>query len=337
MTLPATIGVTGAAGFIGSNLCERLLDEGCQVIGVDDMSMGSMRNLSGVIGREGFRLLEFDCRDTRRLRREFADCEAIAHLAAMKIPRYGGALETLEINVDGSHAAFDVGLATGAHVVLASTSDVYGNAVPPFAEDDPIVLGPPTSRRWSYAASKYFDEHLALRLVEERGLKCSILRFFNAYGPRNHPSWWGGPLSVFFEDLLDGKMMELHGDGRQVRSFTYVSDTVDGVVRTLERPETSGEVINIGNDEPISIVKLAQQVQDSLEIAGPLRAKVVPLERIGGKYQDVRVRIPDMENAARLLGFRAEVGLDEGLRETLAWHRMLRDESVAANGAVGVA
>jgi UDP-glucose 4-epimerase len=335
MSLPSTIGVTGAAGFIGSNLCERLLAEGCKVVGVDDMSMGSLRNLAGVLGHPNFKLLQFDCRETGRLRREFADCGAIAHMAAMKIPRYGGALETLEINVDGSHAAFDVAQATGAHVVLASTSDVYGNAVPPFHEDDPIVLGPPTTRRWSYAASKYFDEHLALRLVEERGMKCTILRFFNAYGPRNHPSWWGGPLSVFFEDLLDGKMMELHGDGRQVRSFTYVSDTVDGVVRALARPETSGEVINIGNDEPISIIKLAEQVQAAMGITGPLRAKEIPLERLGGKYQDVRVRIPDTEKAARLLGFRAQVGLDDGLRETLEWHRMLREERVAE--AVGAA
>jgi UDP-glucose 4-epimerase len=335
MTLPARIGITGVAGFIGSNLAERLLDEGVQVVGVDDLSMGSVRNLAGMLDDPSFKLSQFDCRDSRKLRSEFADCDAIVHLAAMKIPRYGGALETLEINVDGSHAAFEVGLATGAHVVLASTSDVYGNAVPPFAEDDPIVLGPPTSRRWSYAASKYFDEHLALRMVEERDLKCTILRFFNAYGIRNHPTWWGGPLSVFFEDLLDGKLMELHGDGRQVRSFTYVSDTVDGIVRTLERPQTSGEVINIGNDEPISIVKLARQVQDAMGIEGPLRAKEVPLADIGGKYQDVRVRIPDMRKAQELLGFRAEIGLEDGLRETLAWHRMLREEPVAE--AVGVA
>ncbi len=89
----------------------------------------------------------------------------------MKIPRYGGALRTLEVNVDGSHAVFDVAMGTGAHVVMASTSDVYGNAVPPFAEEDPIVLGPPTSVRWSYATSKLFDEHLALRLAEERDLQ----------------------------------------------------------------------------------------------------------------------------------------------------------------------
>jgi UDP-glucose 4-epimerase len=334
MTLPARIGITGAAGFIGSNLAERLLEEGAQVVGVDDLSMGSLRNLAGMLDDPSFTFSQFDCRDSRKLRREFAGCDAIVHLAAMKIPRYGGAMETLEINVDGSHAAFDVGLSTGAHVVLASTSDVYGNAVPPFAEDDPIVLGPPTSRRWSYAASKYFDEHLALRMVEERGLKCTILRFFNAYGVRNHPTWWGGPLSVFFEDLLDGREMELHGDGRQTRSFTYVSDTVDGVVRALARPETSGEVINIGNDQPISIVDLAQRVQDAMGIEGPLRARTVAFEGLGGNYQDVRDRVPSLDKARRLLGFEPQVSLEEGLALTLAWHRMLRDERVAAEEVV---
>jgi UDP-glucose 4-epimerase len=335
MTLPATIGVTGAAGFIGANLCERLVDEGCNVVGVDDMSMGSLRNLQGLLDHPRFALHEFDCRDAGRLTEVFANCGAVAHLAALKIPRYGGALETLDINVGGSEAAFEVGEATGAHIVLASTSDVYGNATPPFHEDAPIVLGPPTSRRWSYAASKYFDEHLALRLVEERDLKITILRFFNAYGPKNHPTWWGGPLSVFLEDLLDGRDMDLHGDGRQVRSFTFVSDTVDGVVRALARPETSGEVINIGNDEPISIVRLAQQVQDAMGIDGPLRAKTVPLESLGANYQDVRYRVPDVEKAERLLGFRAQVSLEDGLRETIAWHRTLRSE--AALQTVGAA
>jgi UDP-glucose 4-epimerase len=335
MTLPARVGITGAAGFIGANLVERLLSEGLEVVGVDDLSMGSLRNLSGMLDDPSFRFCQFDCRDAHQLRREFAICDGIVHLAAMKIPRYGGAMETLEINVDGSHVALEVGLATGAHVVLASTSDVYGMAQPPFAEEDPIVLGPPTSRRWSYAASKYFDEHLALRMVEERDLKCTILRFFNAYGIRNHPTWWGGPLSVFFEDLLDGGMMELHGDGRQTRSFTYVSDTVDGIVRSLARPETSGEVINIGNDQPIAIVDLARKVQDAMGIAGPLRARTVELADIGGNYQDVRHRVPDLSKAKRLLGFEPRVTLEEGLEKTLAWHRMLREERV--EDAVGVA
>jgi UDP-glucose 4-epimerase len=333
MRLPATIGVTGAAGFIGANLCERLLQEGCTVIGVDDMSMGTLRNLTGVMDHPSFRFRQLDCRDAGRMHAAMHDCDAIAHMAALKIPRYGGALKTLAVNVDGSHVALDLGRQTGAHVVLASTSDVYGQAEPPFREDDPIVLGPPTTRRWSYAASKYYDEHLALCMAEEEGLKVTILRFFNAYGVRNHPSWWGGPLSVFFEDLLDGRMMEIHGDGRQTRSFTYVSDTVDGVVRALARvggDGVLGEVINIGNDQPIEIVDLARKVQDAMGIAGPLRAKFIGLETIGGNYQDVRHRVPDLSKAKRLLGFEPRVSLEEGLARTLAWHLELREDAVEA-------
>jgi len=328
MNLPATIGVTGAAGFIGANLCERLLEEGCTVIGVDDMSMGTLNNLTGIIDHPNFRFEEFDCRDAARMREAMGECDAIAHMAALKIPRYGGALKTLAVNVDGSHVALELGREIDAHVVLASTSDVYGQAEPPFHEDDPIVLGPPSTRRWSYAASKYYDEHLALRMAEEEGLKVTILRFFNAYGIRNHASWWGGPLSVFFEDLLDGKDMEIHGDGRQTRSFTYVSDTVDGVVRALERPETSGEVVNIGNDQPIEIIELAAKVQAAMGIEGPLRVNHVGFESLGGNYQDVRHRVPDLSKAKRLLGFEPKVSLEDGLAKTLAWHLALREQAV---------
>jgi len=128
--------------------------------------------------------------------------------------------------------------------------------------------------------------------------------------------------------------MELHGDGRQTRSFTYVSDTVDGIVRALERPETSGEVINIGNDQPISIIELAQRVQDAMGIDGPLRARTVAFEGMGGNYQDVRDRVPSLEKARRLLGFEPKVSLDEGLALTLAWHKLLREERVGTEEVV---
>ena len=223
-------------------------------------------------------------------------------------------------NVEGAHTACDVALALDVPVIITSTSDVYGNATPPFAEDDPVVLGPSTTRRWAYAVSKLYDEHIALALAEEKGLRTTILRLFNVYGPRNHPSWWGGPITAFTETLLDGGIMELHGDGRQVRSFTYVTDTVDGFVRALDTPEAQGEILNIGSDEPITIVKLAAAVQESLGIAGPLRAKLLPYEKIGGRYQDVRCRIPDTEKAERLLGFNAGVALEEGLAKSIAWH-----------------
>ncbi|MBN1529092.1 MAG: NAD-dependent epimerase/dehydratase family protein [Thermoleophilaceae bacterium] len=336
---PSKIGVTGGAGFIGSHLCERLLAEGREVVAVDDLSHGTTANMASFMQNPGFRFHQMDCRNARELRRVFAGCDAVAHLAAEKIPRYGGALQTLESNVQGAHAACEVALSLDAPVIVTSTSDVYGNATPPFNEEDHVVIGPSTTRRWAYAVSKLYDEHIALAMAEEKGLRPAILRLFNVYGPRNHPTWWGGPVTAFAEALLDGEIMELHGDGRQVRTFTYVTDTVDGFVRALDTQDAVGEIINIGADEPITMIRLATAIQEALEIPGPLRAKLVPYEKIGGRYQDVRCRIPDTEKAARILGFDARVGLSDGLAESVAWHverRRLMDAG-SAGGSVSAA
>ncbi len=320
------VGVTGAAGFIGSHLCDRLLAEGYEVVGIDDLSYGSMTNLHACLEHPRFHFEALDCLHRRKLRSAFDGCDAIAHLAAKKIPRYHGALSTLEVNVAGANAVYGTALALGADLVVTSTSDVYGNGEPPYAEDDPLVLGPPTSRRWAYATSKLYDEHFALALAEERGLKVTILRLFNAYGPRNHLSWWGGPMVTFIEALLDGQPMEIHGDGGQTRSFTYVSDTVDGIVRALETPNARGEIINVGGTESITILELAEVVQSMLGVAPPLRATFVPYETMPGKYQDVRHRVADPNKARRLLGFEAKVKLADGLAATLDWHQKRRLE-----------
>jgi UDP-glucose 4-epimerase len=324
MTNPAKVGITGVAGFIGSHLAERLLEEGRTVVGIDDFSHGSPSNMDTFRDHPNFTFVELDCRDALRVRRTFAGCDALVHLAAEKIPRYGGALKTLQANVAGAESLYEAALALDCPVLVASTSDVYGNATPPFSEDDNLTLGPPTTRRWAYATSKLYDEHVALAMAAEQGLRVKIMRFFGSYGPRNNPSWWGGPQAAFFEVLLDGKLMDIHGDGRQIRTFTYISDTVDGVVRLLDCDEAEGEIVNIGGDEPTTIHRLAHECQSALGLTGPLRATMVPYEAIGGKYQDVRCRIPDTTKAARLLGFRATVGLAEGLANTADWHRARR-------------
>jgi UDP-glucose 4-epimerase len=324
------VGVTGAAGFIGSHLCDRLLAEGYEVVGIDDLSYGSMTNLHACLEHPRFHFEALDCLHRRKLRSAFDGCDAIAHLAAKKIPRYHGALSTLEVNVAGANAVYGTALALGADLVVTSTSDVYGNGEPPYAEDDPLVLGPPTSRRWAYATSKLYDEHFALALAEERGLKVTILRLFNAYGPRNHLSWWGGPMVTFIEALLDGQPMEIHGDGQQTRSFTYVSDTVDGIVRALEKPRARGEIINVGGTESITILELAEFVQSMLGVAPPLRATFIPYETMPGKYQDVRHRVADPTKARELLGFEATVKLAEGVAATLDWHQKHRLEGSQA-------
>jgi UDP-glucose 4-epimerase len=165
---------------------------------------------------------------------------------------------------------------------------------------------------------------VCLALAEERGLRVSILRLFGSYGPRNHPSWWGGPQAAFIEILLDGKVMEIHGDGQQIRTFTYVEDTVDGFVRALRTPAARGEVINIGGERPTRILELAGLVQDALGLPQPLRATFVPYEALPGKYQDVLERIPDTNKARQLLGFRARTSLEDGLAATVDWHRARR-------------
>ena len=327
------VGITGVAGFIGSHLCDRLLDEGVEVVGVDDLSRGTIANLELAFQSRRFRFEQLDCTSRRDLRAVFDGCDSIVHLAAQKIPRYSGALKTLEANVAGVKTAANVALALDADLIVASTSDVYGNAEAPFKEDGNLVLGPPTSRRWAYAVSKLYDEHVCLALAEERGLKVTILRFFGSYGPRNHPSWWGGPQSAFMEILLDGGTMEVHGDGQQVRTFTFISDTVDGIVRAMRTPEARGEVLNIGGSQPCTILELAGLVQDALGLPRPLKAAFLPYDQLPGNYQDVRLRIPDTTKARELIGLDARIRLEEGLAITAEWHRARR-EALEATEAV---
>jgi UDP-glucose 4-epimerase len=322
------VGVTGAAGFIGANLCRRLVEQGVHVIGVDDLSRGTLSNLGPCFDSPFFRFERLDCTRRHELRAAFEGCDAIVHLAAQKIPRYEGTLMTLEANVAGVNAACHAALQLDADLIITSTSDVYGNAPSPLREDGPLTIGPPTTARWAYAVSKMFDEHVALALAAERGLRVTVLRLFNAYGPLNHLSWWGGPVVTFAEALLDGKPIEIHGDGRQTRTFTYVGDTVDGIVRALGEPASRGEVINIGGVETVTILELAQRVHSALGLENRLPIKFVPYESLPGNYQDVRHRVPDTTKARELLGFEAQIGLDEGLDATIAWHRSLRDAGV---------
>ena len=223
-----------------------------------------------------------DCTQRRPLRAAFNGCDAIMHLAAKKIPRYGGTLSTLEVNVTGVNAACSVALALDADVIVTSTSDVYGDGTPPYREDGQLVIGPPTSKRWAYAVSKMYDEHHALALADERDLKVTILRLFNVYGPRNHLTWWGGPTVTFIESLLNGEPVEIHGDGLQTRSFTYVEDTVEGFMRALQTPESRGEVVNIGSTDALSIRDLAR------EDPGPARAPAAAAGDVRRLRRDAR-------------------------------------------------
>jgi len=322
---PGTILVTGVAGFIGSNLLPRLLLAGHRVIGMDNLSMGRFENIERSIMHPNFQFLERDVTSPGALSDIDEELEAIVHLAAFKIPRYGKAIDTLRVNYRGTEAALDCAVRLQCKCLLASTSDVYGrNPKLPFGEDDDCVIGSSRVSRWAYAVSKLFDEHLGFAYQESYGIPVTALRFFGSYGPNQHLSWWGGPQSVFIAAALRGEELPIHGDGQQTRSFTYVTDTVDGIYEAMRKPEANGEVLNIGSTEEINVANLARLIWGLVNPGVPPRLRFTPYESFTGKpYDDVRRRVPDVTRSEAVLGVRARVGLEEGLRKTIAWQREL--------------
>jgi len=332
-----TVLVTGAAGFLGSHLCDALLSHGHRVVGVDDLSHGNPENLSDARKNANFNFYALNVADADKLRSVSEGVEVFAHLAAFKIPRYGNRLQTLKVNSEGTLNVLELAAERKAKFVFTSTSDVYGrNPAVPFSETSESVLGPSTVARWAYAASKLFDEHLAMGFNESRGIPVTILRIFGSYGPRQHLSWWGGPQSVFIDQILNGEAIPIHGDGLQTRSFTFVADTVGGILAALESNAANNQIINIGSTHEISIVELANLIHRLSGSKDPLRLEFVPYNKISGKdYEDVRRRIPDVSKAEQLLGFKAIVSLEEGLRRTIEWQKAVRSAERAAAAVAG--
>jgi UDP-glucose 4-epimerase len=316
--------ITGAAGFIGSHLSDALLARGYEVVGVDNLSHGRRENLSRAMESDGFRMVEQDVRETTALCEAASACDVVVHLAALKIPRYGAALDTVTVNVDGARSALEAARLAGAKCVLASTSDVYGkNTSLPFREDSDCVLGPSTSRRWAYSSSKLLVEHMAYGYQDEYGMRITALRFFGTYGERQYLNWWGGPQGVFLEAIAAGRPIELHGDGTQTRCFVHVDDLVDGIVRACEREQADGEIFNLGTTEEISIHDLAIRMHRLSGRDDEPELRLIPYESFDGSYEDVRRRVPDMTKSRELLGFEPSVDLDEGIRRLWAWYRAL--------------
>jgi UDP-glucose 4-epimerase len=315
--------ITGAAGFLGSHLADVLLERGHRVIALDNLSMGKMENIQHNLAHPNYVFHQSDVCDGDALLQCCRGTETIVHLAAYKIPRYGKAIDTLLINCKGTENVLNTARAFDAKVVLASTSDVYGKNVQlPFSEQNDLVLGPSTVARWGYAASKIFDEHLALAFQEAYGTPVTILRFFGSYGPRHHLSWWGGPQSVFISQVLQGKPITIHGDGSQTRTFTYVSDTVAGIVAAVECEQAKGEIFNLGSTHEISIIELAQLIKRLCKVPDELQLEFVPYASFTGKtYEDVRRRVPDISKAQQILAYEPKVSLHEGLQKTIDWQR----------------
>jgi UDP-glucose 4-epimerase len=229
-------------------------------------------------------------------------------------------LGTIVTNVRGTENVLELAFKYWVRSVIASSSEIYGkSAAIPLSEDDDRVLGPTTVGRWSYSDAKAIDEYFAFAYAR-KGLPVTVVRYFNAYGPRLDPRGYGSVIAKFFTQALQGEPLTVYDDGHQTRCFTYVADTVEGTIRAATVREAAGQVFNIGSNRETSVNELVQLVR---QLTGSASGIVhVPYEAAyGPSFEETRRRVPDVTRAQEVLGFEAKTTLEEGLRRTLAWFR----------------
>ncbi|MCL6430242.1 MAG: GDP-mannose 4,6-dehydratase [Anaerolineae bacterium] len=314
--------VTGGAGFIGSHLVDALLARGWQVVALDNLFTGRRSNVAHLADECRFRFVEGDVCDACLVEELTRGCDVVFHLAAVVGVTHviANPLAAMRTNVLGTENVLAAAYRHGVRVCVASSSEVYGQSEQvPFVEDGPRVLGPTWIPRWSYATAKALDEHLCFA-YRGQGLEVSVVRYFNAYGPRTDPQGYGSVVARFVNQALSGEPLTVLGDGQQTRSFTYVSDSVEGTILAGTMPAALGEVLNLGSEEEITIERLALEV---IALTGSRsRLTYLPYEAAyGADFAEPRRRAPDGSKARRLIGFEPRVSLRDGLRRTIEWFR----------------
>ncbi len=314
--------ITGGAGFIGSHLAERLLAEGQQVTIIDNLSTGQLTNIAHLEGDPCFHYAIEDIRNIHVMDRLVSECDVIYHLAAavgvQKI--ISEPIETIETNIGGTEVVLKTARRYRRKVMIASTSEIYGKGARfPFHEDDDRVMGPTTRNRWSYAESKAIDEFLALAYHKEVGLPVVIFRLFNTIGSRQ-TGQYGMVVPRFVQAALSSQPLRVYGDGEQQRCFCNVRDVVDAIYRLAHTPEAVGQVFNIGSDEEVTIMELAQRVCG--RVNSPSDIALVPYdEAYEAGFEDFRRRVPSTDKLRQLTGWTPTTTLDETIDQIVAYYR----------------
>ncbi len=312
--------ITGGAGFIGSHLSERLLTNGYTVTVIDNLSTGRFDNIAHLDGHPRFRYAIEDIRNIHVIDRLVSECDVILHMAAMVgVQRIiESPINTIEVNIGGTEIILKTARRYRKRVLIASTSEVYGKGVSvPFKEDDDRLLGPTTRNRWSYAASKAIDEFLALAYHREADLPVTIVRLFNTVGPRQSGQY-GMVLPRFVKWALAHEPIQVYGDGEQSRCFGNVFDVIGALQGLIEAPDAVGDVYNIGTNEEVSIMQLAQRVRDRADSASEI--KLVPYEKAyESGFEDFRRRVPSIEKIHRTIGWKPTTPLNETIDQVIAY------------------
>ena len=300
--------VTGGAGFLGSHLCERLLDEGLEVVCMDNLITGSLDNIEGLFGRDGFSFVKHDVTNFIHVP---GDLDYILHIASPASPIDYLKLtnQTLKVGSLGTHKALGLAKSKGARFLLASTSEVYG---------DPLIHPQPESYwgnvnpvgpRGVYDEAKRFGEAITMAYHRHHGVDTRIVRIFNTYGPRMRAGD-GRVVPTFICQALAGKPLTAFGDGRQTRSFCFVSDLIEGIWRLLLSDVT--EPVNIGNPAEMTVLDFAEEILCLTGSTSEIVFEPLPVD-------DPKVRQPDISLAREVLNWQPNVSLKDGLRETIAF------------------
>ena len=303
--------LTGGAGFVGSHLADALIALRHHVTVVDDLSTGSLDNLAQLGPDPRLRVSVDSVMNEPVIADLIAQSDVVFHLAAAVGVKLivEAPVRTIETNVQGTEIVLRQAARHNKMTVIFSTSEVYGKSTAvPFSEDADLVLGPTPKHRWAYACSKAIDEFLALAYYKEKGLPVIIVRLFNTVGPRQ-TGRYGMVIPNFVRQALVGEPITVHGDGTQTRSFTYVGDVVRGLIALMQEPRAVGQVVNIGNNEEISIMDLAQRVKTATGSRSEI--VLVPYDQAyEAGFEDMPRRVPDLTRITGLVGYAPTLDLD---------------------------
>ena len=311
--------ITGGAGFIGSHLAHSLLTSGHDLVILDDLSTGASTNLNSI--EQEYQFVNGSILDKKLVESLVEKSDFVVHLAAalgvLKIVNQP--LESLKINIQGTENVLEAVDKYKKPVLIASTSEIYGkNYKVPLNEEDDRVLGHPLISRWSYSEAKAVDESLAYFYFLQNNLSVRIVRFFNTVGPRQVGNY-GMVLPRFVKSALAGEPLQVYGSGDQIRCFCHVSDAVRALILVMDSAKTIGQVFNVGNNQQVSIMQLAERVIQITNSKSKI-IKVAYKEVYPEGFEDMQMRVPDISKIKKVLGWEPEFDLDQIIKDIATSH-----------------